>query len=410
MPCGGGPERPPREREADHDRLVEELRLSQRHLAAVQRIAHVGSWERDVETGVLRWSDESCRIVGLAPGAFPGTLEAYLALVHPDDRARVAPDLSTLALVDPAPIDYRIIRPDGSIRILHEDSAVIRDLSGRPLTFIGTTQDITDRVAADDERARLASAIEQTADAVWMQTLDNVVSYVNPAFTRTYGWAAAEFVGQNASLVDSGRHDPAFFSQLWGTARAGRTWTGSITNRRKDGSLFEVEAVVSGLRDASGEIVGYMQTDRDVTRERLLENAIERQARERDAIVAALDRIDPAAPPEEIAAAACAEIVGHSDVESAFVVILEPDRGWVLATQGRNAEVMPPGTAVPEFRLRYLRDRATRGPWVEAWRPTMAEAAQLPGITAARLDSAAYAPFACADGTIGIIGLGSYDP
>jgi PAS domain S-box-containing protein len=377
-----------------------------RHLDDAQRIAHIGSWERDVATGSLWWSDETGRIFGIEPDTFAGTSAAFLAFVHPDDRARAA---AAFADGHPEPIEFRIVRPDGTIRILHESGELIRAPDRTPLRFVGTTQDVTDRVAAEDERTRLVSAVEQTADAIWMQDLDNVVTYVNPAFTRAYGFEAAEIVGRHASLVDSGRHGPGFFDDIWAFAAAGKIWTGSVVNRRKDGSAFEVEAVISGMRNAAGNVIGYMQTDRDVTRERALESALERDARERHSIEAALARIDSSATPEEIAATACSEIVGLSNVASAFVVILEPTAGWVLATEGRNADVIPTGSAIPASRVRYLRERAGRGPWVEAWRPRAEDGAAIDPVTSTGLDSASYAPFACRGDTIGLIGIAAYD-
>jgi PAS domain S-box-containing protein len=276
--------------------------------------------------------------------------------------------------------------------------------------LIGTTQDITERVAAEAERARLASAVEQTADSIWMQDLDNVVSYVNRAFTRVYGYQPHEIVGRHASIVDSGKHEKALFDEVWSTAASGQTWTGSLINRRRDGSVFEVEAVISGITDASGNVTGFMQTDRDVTRERALESALERDARERESIESALARIDSSAAPEAIAATACTEIIRFSDVETAFVLILEPDEGWVLAHVGTGSENVPPGASLPRERLDYLRERAAGGPWVEAWRPRPDEYAFIDAVEAPRMHSRAYAPFKGPGETIGVIGLLTFDP
>ena len=396
--------------DAERSQMRDDLRLSRHRFDESQRIAHVGSWERDVATGTLWWSDESCRIFGIEPGTFPGTLAAFLALVHPDDRAMAARSVASLATGEPSAVDYRIIRPDGTIRILHEVGEVVRDAHGRPTRFVGTTGDITEGVAAEEERERLVSAVEQTADSIWMQDLNNMVTYVNPSFSRAYGYPSEAIVGRHAGLVDSGRHDAAFFTDIWASAAAGRIWTGSIVNRRKDGTQFEVEAVISGIRDTSGRVIGYMQTDRDVTRERALESALARDARERQSIEAALTRIDSAATPEEIGAIACSEIVGLSNVGSAFVIMLEPETGWVLATEGRNASLVPTGSLIPTARLRYLRERAGRGPWVEAWRahPDDAPARQL--LTKAGVHTMAFAPFGCVGGSIGLVGIAAYDP
>lgn len=395
--------------EAERVRLVEALRTSQLHFNESQRTAHVGSWEWELPAGSLWWSDEACRIFGIEPGTFGGTHAAFLAFVHPDDLAALTDGVTSLATDEPSPIDYRIIRPDGATRILHDVGAVIRDTDGRPVRFVGTTQDITDAVAADEERTRLVSAAEQTADSIWMKDLNSMVTYVNPAFTRSYGYPPEAIVGRHAGLVDSGKHPASFFTDVWATAAAGRTWQGSIINRRMDGTDFEVAAVISGIRDASGRIISYMQTDRDVTRERALESALEREARERGSIEAALARIDSTATPEEIATIACSEIVGLSNVDSAFVVILEPDAGWVLAADGLNAERVPSGTSIGASRRRRLRESAGRGPWVDAWRPTPADDAQARMLTSTGLHSMAYAPFPCAGDSIGLMGIAAYN-
>ncbi len=380
-----------------------------RHLNEAQRIAHIGSWERDIGTGKLWWSEESAHIMGVEPAKFTGTLDAFLDFVHPEDRHLATPTANELASGKRREAEYRIVRPDGSIRVIHEIAEVVRDGHGNPIRLVGTCQDITERVAGEEDRARLASAVEQTADSIWMQDLDNTVTYVNRAFSRVYGFASEEIVGRNAGIVASGKHGPEFFAEIWATAAAGGTWTGAIVNRRKDGTVFEVDAVISGIRDGNGRLIGYMQTDRDVTRERALESALERDARERESIEAALARIDEGATPEEIAANACAEIVGSTNVETAFILILEPDRGWVLANAGRNAERVPPGFPIPRERLAYLRERAAGGPWVEAMRPPPVEY-DSPGTEVSQaLHSRAYAPFPGPGQTLGVIVIVAYD-
>ncbi len=381
-----------------------------RHLEEAQRIAHVGSWERDLTTGDLWWSDESCRIMGIEPGTFAGTLDAFLGFIHPDDRHLATLTDSQLATETTVDSEYRIVRPDGTVRVVHETAEIVRDPDGIPIRLIGTCLDITERVEAEHERARLASAVEQTADSIWMQDLDNNVSYVNRAFTRVYGYEPEEIVGRHASLVDSHIRPISFFDDIWATAAAGKTWTGAIVNRRKDGSLFEVEAVISGIKDPNGQVIGYMQTDRDVTRERALESALEREARERESIEATLARIDSSAPPEVIASTACAEIIRASGVDTAMVLILEPQVGWVLAHVGTGSENVPLGAAIPASRLQYLRDRAVGGPWVEGWRLRPDEYAFMDALETPQKHSRAYAPFKGPGDTMGVIGLIDYDP
>jgi PAS domain S-box-containing protein len=122
------------------------------HLAAAQRITRCGSWElelgdlSDIDANPLRWSDEVFRIFGYEPGAIAVSNENFYRAVHPDDRERIGAAvreaIETGTLYS---IDHRVIRPDGSIRIVHEQSEVQYDAAGRPARMIGTVHDVTEQ-------------------------------------------------------------------------------------------------------------------------------------------------------------------------------------------------------------------------------------------------------------------------
>lgn len=136
------------------------LRL-ERQLDAAQQITHIGSWEWDLATGVVTWSNELYRIYGLAPRSCEITLEGFLARVHPDDRERVQ-RLVAAAVERGGPFAHaeRIVRPDGSVRKLDTLGDVLVDAHGRPVSLIGTCRDITDDPR---EFARLVQAGERRA-------------------------------------------------------------------------------------------------------------------------------------------------------------------------------------------------------------------------------------------------------
>jgi PAS domain S-box-containing protein len=123
-------------------------------LAEAQRLAHVGSWERDIATGRLTWSDELYRIYGMVPQEVPASFEAWMAHVHPDDAERVRA-INEAAVRSGASFEYqaRILRPDGEVRHYHSRGAVLRDASGRPSRVVGVVQDATERVRAEEARA-----------------------------------------------------------------------------------------------------------------------------------------------------------------------------------------------------------------------------------------------------------------
>jgi diguanylate cyclase (GGDEF)-like protein/PAS domain S-box-containing protein len=133
------------------------LRQSEANLAAAQRIAHFGSVELDLvnleepEKNPVRWSDEVFRIFGYEPGLDVPSRWAFFRLVHPDEKERVKEVLdSALRDAKPYAIDFRIIRPDGMERNIHERGDIIFDQkSQKPIRLVGSVQDVTDRVRAD---------------------------------------------------------------------------------------------------------------------------------------------------------------------------------------------------------------------------------------------------------------------
>jgi PAS domain S-box-containing protein len=119
--------------------------------------------------------------------------------------------------------------------------------------------------ASEAARERLIHAIEQTGEIVVITDTEGVIQYVNPAFTVVTGYSREEAIGQNPRLLKSGEHDEEYYADLWATITAGRTWHGSFTNRRKDGTLYHEDATISPVTDEAGNIVNYVAVKRDIT-------------------------------------------------------------------------------------------------------------------------------------------------
>jgi PAS domain S-box-containing protein len=134
---------------------LKQLSEMERSLQNAQRIASLGNWDWQVETGELWWSDEIYRIFGREPRSFGATYQAFLAAVHPDDRAAVQRAVD-LALRQEAPydIEHRIVRPGGEVRTVREQGEVVLE-GGRPVRMIGLVHDVTERIEME---ARLHQA------------------------------------------------------------------------------------------------------------------------------------------------------------------------------------------------------------------------------------------------------------
>jgi two-component system cell cycle sensor histidine kinase/response regulator CckA len=139
------------------------------------------------------------------------------------------------------------------------------------------------RTRLQETQRRLSTAMEQTAESIIITDAEGIILYVNPAFERVTGYSRAEAIGQNPRLLKSGKHDASFYGDLWRTITAGQVWRGRFVNRKKDGSLFTEEATIAPVRNQAGEIVNYVATMRDVTREVALEEQF-RQAQKMEAV------------------------------------------------------------------------------------------------------------------------------
>jgi len=129
------------------------LRVSEARLNKTQSIAHLGSWELDIQTGKLVWSDEVYRIFGLLPNEFASTYESFFESVHPDDRdsLNAAYINSVLENIEGFKIEHRVIRKHtGEVRYVYEKCEHLRDATGKIFRSVGMVQDITERKCAEE--------------------------------------------------------------------------------------------------------------------------------------------------------------------------------------------------------------------------------------------------------------------
>lgn len=155
-------------------------------------------------------------------------------------------------------------------------------LRGRVL-FTGIVRDITERKRVENVLARLAMAVDQAAEAIVITDSTPIILYANPAFERHTGYRATEVVGQNPRILKSGQHPLDFYHKMWKHLESGQPWQGHVINRRRDGTLIDVQQVISPIFAEDGTIANFVSVWRDVTRERQLEEQV-RQAQKMDSI------------------------------------------------------------------------------------------------------------------------------
>ena len=255
------------------------LARSEAMLAQAQRVAHIGSFEWDIRSNVVTWSDELHRIYGVNPGEFQGSYEAFMALVHPDDVERTKSVIfDAMRTGSPFVYDHRVIRADGRVRVLHTRGEVVPDEDGQALQLAGCCWDVTEQRETMDRlehtRSMLEATIEATADGLLVMDLQGNVTAYNRGFLSLWHLQHLPRRDDEKMLahIREQLEDPEEFEKsIYDLCRHPEKESFNV-QRFKDGRVFER---YSRPQRTGRKIVGRVWSFRDVTeREKLLRRAV----------------------------------------------------------------------------------------------------------------------------------------
>jgi PAS domain S-box-containing protein len=154
--------------------------------------------------------------------------------------------------------------------------------SGERIALLAVTADVfataMRRARAETELARLSLAVTQSPAGTVITDAEGTIEYVNPRFRELCGFEMTELLGQNPRILKSGRTSEDVYSDMWRTISVGSQWRGEMVNRRKDGSLYWVQASISPIHDPDG-VIHYVAVQEDITAAKITEEAL-RTARE----------------------------------------------------------------------------------------------------------------------------------
>lgn len=143
--------------------------------------------------------------------------------------------------------------------------APLLDPHGERIGAFHVGKDVSEHRKMESELLKLTTAVEQSPVTVVITDTNGAIQYVNPAFTATTGYTAAEALGQNPRILKSGETSSEEYQAMWKSISSGYPWFGLFHNRRKDGTLYWEEAVVAPVRDAAGAVTQYIAMKQDVT-------------------------------------------------------------------------------------------------------------------------------------------------
>jgi len=266
----------------DRKSSEEALARKERDLAEAQRLARMGSWDWDIETGVTRWSEGLYRIYGLDPSQPAPTLEELQKLYTPETWKRLQQAIETLSFPD---MEMEFVRPDGSKGWVHARIEARRDAEGTIIKLRGVSRDITDEKQTRDQlresEKRFRRVVEHIGDAVIADDSDGRITFANDRFLELFGFTREQL----PSLEMKDYIAPEYREEL--VDRHRRRMRGEdvpthfeYEGLRTDESRMWLEVDVVPIVDSEGKIAGTQSAIRDISERKRAEQAI-RESEER---------------------------------------------------------------------------------------------------------------------------------
>lgn len=262
-----------------------QLQRSEAHLAEAQKIAHIGSWEFDLTTGAITWSDEVFRIFGLDPAQGAPPYSEYLQLIHPDDREILSHTVQTaIAQGKSYQLDHRILQPDNSIRQVNGRGQVNFNSQGQVVRLFGTVMDITERKhaqeALQESEERFRQVFAQAPIGIVLSTPDGKLRQINQVFCQMLDYTEAELMALNFTEIT---HPEDLTSELPYIEQIlkGEICSYQLEKRyfQKNGAILFAHLTCGVVRDLQGNVIYALGMVKDITERKQAEQDIHRQTR-----------------------------------------------------------------------------------------------------------------------------------
>ncbi|MDD5332508.1 MAG: PAS domain S-box protein [Rhodoferax sp.] len=185
-------------------------------------------------------------------------------------------DDRTVMTVGQAKLSYdeQQMTPDGRMIWCRKSKVPLRNKDNEVIGLLGIYQDITEHKGAEEELRKLSIAVEQSPASVVITDLQARIQYVNPRFTEVTGYSAAEALGQNPRILQSGQTAKEIYRELWDKLTSGQAWKGELVNQRKNHEIYWEDSQIAPVKNQAGTVTHYVAVKTDISERKRLENKL----------------------------------------------------------------------------------------------------------------------------------------
>jgi PAS domain S-box-containing protein len=223
-------------------------------------------WAASADGSEFLYINEAAeRVYGRPTSEFFENPDIWAEVVHPDDAERVWRESQDLLEQGSTESEYRIVRPDGEVRWLHDRKMVMLDDDGNPVRIGGIASDITQRKQTEGRMKFLADVLSSSPLSVVAADEGGKIIYVNPATEGLFGYTSDELLGKSPSILNADPDADKIQRDIFDRIGQGGVWRGKILNKKKSGEVFPIYASVYQLLDEEGSFMAGVGFQEDIT-------------------------------------------------------------------------------------------------------------------------------------------------
>jgi len=265
------------------------LKVVNEKLNSVIEVTNNGVWDWNLRTQKVIFNDKYYTMLGYEPDEFTGNYESWKKLLHPDDLEETLEKLNS-HISNRLPqfeMDFRLKTKSGEWNWIKGTGKIIEwDSEGKPIRMLGVHSDIDRQKREQEEKLLLlSSAIKSASNGIVITDNKGIIEFANQAFLSLTGYEKDEVIGKNPSeIVNAKIQDKQFYKSLWATILSGDAWKGDLINRRKNGTLYTEEMVITPIFNDKNNLTNFIAIKSDVTEKKEITSKLAKSKAELQAI------------------------------------------------------------------------------------------------------------------------------